>query len=604
MQRLTDALQFVRKNIRLVMKTLPVLWRAAPLETAFIVMVLLLQGLIPSFTLFIIREIVDSVALALSSDITLTLSAIAGLVVAWIVAVVLEIILSPWETVMQANLSAKLTAHINIMLMNKANSFPGLTYFEDADFYNEIEVLNREGSYSPLNLLLWLLSTMRYLIIIVSMLVLLATVAWWLPFLLIMATLPQTYITAKMQWQIWEIVVSKSQDVRRMHYFRNIMMTDRYAKEVRIFGLKDFCVTHYRDAFERFYEDTRDIRQKQAMTSTGLVLLSAAGNVIAFLYVVAQTLAGVISIGSVIVFVQALAYVQQTMSRLGESISGLLETLLYMEKFFIFMEREPALKVNQPGLPVAAAQSGIRFENVSFSYPDGRKALDSVSLSIAPGEVVAIVGENGAGKTTLVKLLARFYDPESGQILIDDTPLNSLNLTDWRQKLAVVFQDFNRFALPVQDSIRIGDLHAANGVQHAAEQSGFSEVAARLPDAYETQLGKPFGGTELSGGEWQKLALARAFMRRQDAQLLILDEPTASLDPRSEYEIYKRFAGLSENKTTLLITHRLASIHMADRIIVMKQGRIVEQGTHQELLLQNGEYASLWQMQSEKYQNV
>jgi ATP-binding cassette subfamily B protein len=509
-------------------------------------------------------------------------------------------------TLVQANLSARLTAHINTLLMQKAASFPGLHYFEDAAFYNDIEVLSREASYSPLNLLIWLISTVRYLLIIGGMLLLLGTIGVWLPVLLLIAALPRTYIVSKMQWNIWELVVAKSDDVRRMHYFSHLMLTDTYAKEVRLFGLEPFALDRYRSAFKRFYESTKQARQSQALWSTGLVLLSAAGNVIAFVYVIIQTAAGVISVGSVIVFVQALAYVQQYLGRLGESISALLETLLYIEKFFDFLETSPELPLPDPAHPVTNTPHRIRFENVSFSYPDGREALRDVSFSIHPGETVAIVGENGAGKTTLVKLLARFYDPDSGTIHIDGTPLPQVNLTDWRRQIAVVFQDFNRFALTVRDSIRTGSLHTSPAdaeIIIAADRAGFRRTAEKLPQGYDTQLGKQFSGTELSGGEWQKLALSRAFIRRDTAQLLILDEPTAALDPRSEYDIYTRFARLSENKTTLLITHRLASVHMADRILVMKDGALVEQGTHDALLAAGGEYAALWQMQSEKYQN-
>lgn len=244
----------------------------------------------------------------------------------------------------------------------------------------------------------------------------------------------------------------------------------------------------------------------------------------------------------------------------------------------------------------------IAFENVSFRYADGRGALEQVSFTIQPDETIAIVGENGAGKTTLVKLLMRLYDPTEGAITVGGIDLRDLDLVQWRRQIGVIFQDYGRYSLTIRENIGVGDLDVVNDEarqQAAAEKAGLASFIAHLPHGYDTMLGKQFGGTELSGGQWQKLSIARAFAR--ESQIFILDEPTAALDPRSEYEIYQHFTELTRGKTTLLITHRLASVRMAHRILVFKDGQLNEMGTHAGLLARNGEYAALWQMQAERF---
>lgn len=269
------------------------------------------------------------------------------------------------------------------------------------------------------------------------------------------------------------------------------------------------------------------------------------------------------------------------------------------------MDTEATMPVPIPGEPVLQPiESGITFENVDFAYPDGRVALSDISLTLNPGETVALVGENGAGKSTLVKLLARFYDPTQGNIFVDGKNIKDLNLDDWRQQIGAVFQDFCRYPLTVGENIALGDIGAMNDIgrlSNVSQKTGIAAQIEQLPGEYDTLLGKQFNGTELSGGQWQKVAIARAFMREKDAQLMILDEPTAALDPRSEYEIYSSFAKLVKDKIAILVTHRLASVRLADRILVLKAGKLVEVGTHEALLQQDGEYATLWNMQAKHY---
>jgi ATP-binding cassette subfamily B protein len=361
----------------------------------------------------------------------------------------------------------------------------------------------------------------------------------------------------------------------------------------------------YLEAFEDKYKALGELRGKQAFAITALGLLSAAGNAFSFCWVVMQALAGKLTPGSILLLIQSLAYIQQSITRFLQSSLKLQRSMLFMEMFFKFIDIQPTMSVCIPGKPVPKPiESGIIFDNVEFSYPDGRVALSGISLTLHPGETVALVGENGAGKSTLVKLLARFYDPTQGNIFVDGENLKDLNIEEWRRQLGVVFQDFCRYSLTIGENIALGDTSAMGNVERlkcASEKSGIAAKVEKLPAMYSTLLGKQFDGTELSGGEWQKLAIARAFLREEEAQIMILDEPTAALDPRSEYEIFSSFAELVRSKTAILVTHRLASVRLADLILVLKAGKLIEQGTHEELLQQNGEYAALWNMQAEQY---
>lgn len=293
---------------------------------------------------------------------------------------------------------------------------------------------------------------------------------------------------------------------------------------------------------------------------------------------------------------------QALVMALVEGFGQFFERALYFETYFRFTAATPSLQ--RPTVPQAlpAQLKHLSFENVTFRYPDGRIALSEVSFGIRAGETVAIVGENGAGKTTLIKLLLRFYDPTEGTVKVDGLDLRTVDLDAWRARVAAVFQNFNRYAYTLGENIRIGDISASwddEGLSQALEEVGLIDLLDTLNAGLRTPLGKEFGGTDLSGGQWQKLGMARALFR--DAEVLILDEPTAALDPRSEYELYQRFARLASGRTTILITHRLSSVRTADRILVLKEGRLIEAGSHSTLLAAGGEYADLWAMQAQRY---
>jgi ATP-binding cassette subfamily B protein len=581
------------------------LLRADHRDTLLLTLALAIQGLIPAYTIWVVTLSVEVIQTTLNTGRPPDSGYMLALIVAWFVAVAVSNLLDAWSVVVQGNLNDKLTAYVNQAIMQKSEGLLGLHMFEDAAYFDELQVIEAGASYQPLNLLIYLANALRGGITILSVALVLATVAWWLPIILIAAALPQAYAALKLQNLIWEATVATSVQARSLQYVASIMLSREFAKEARIFGVGAFAIGKYQKIFREHYALLSAVRARQGRQLSLLTLFSTAGNGLVFAWVIVSAVSTTLVLSSVVVFVQSLIYIQQNIFATIRDIGMLHSTLLYFQQLQTFLLREDPLPLALPGIRVnAPLEQGITFEDVSFAYPDGRTALKGVSLHIAPGETVAIVGENGAGKTTLVKLLARFYDPTHGTITVDGHDLRALDVRHWRGRISAIFQDFGEYAFTVSENIAFVDHDTPldhQRLDHAAKQAGIDAVIYTLPAGYETVASKEFGGTDFSGGQWQKIALARAYWAAQDADILILDEPTAALDPRSEHELYSQFTAIAQDKTTLLITHRLASVQDADRILVFKDGALVEQGTHDELLSRNGEYAELWRMQVSKY---
>lgn len=594
-------IQQIQRFLQVFGKSIALLWSAAPILTVLLIICQLLQGLAPAVSVWIVKQVVDTISAALTQKVNISTN-ITFLLAGWIAALMLESLLPPWVTVIQSNLNERLMGYINLKLMQKANAFEDLQAFEDTQFYDRLQILREEANQKPLYLLAGLGYLGKELATILTIAGLLSSLGWWVPTLLFAVSLPQAYISFRLEESAWRITEGKSQQMRRMDYFSSILLTDTYAKEVRLFGLGKFILNRYQRAFTDWHQAQSSIRFRQAGWSMLSASISAIANAGIFYWVVQQAIGGNLTPGSVLLYIQSLVYFEESVAQISYS-PILFEALVYMRSLFEFLAKQPILYINPSPVTVASNfTSGIEFKNVSFNYPDGRLALSNISFTIYPGETVALVGENGAGKTSLIKLLTRLYDPTSGSIFVDDTNLQDLDITQWRQRISVVFQDFGKYSLTLGENIKIGDLSIedTSRIDEAAQQAGIVSLLKRLPQGYETPLGKQFDGTELSGGQWQKLAIAHAFFRK-DAQVLILDEPTAALDPRSEFDVYQRFTELARGKTTVLVTHRLASVRMASRILVLKQGCLLEQGSHEELINKGGEYAALWKMQAEQY---
>lgn len=593
------------EGIKILLKSLPLFWRAAPLYTFGILIIMPLQGLMPAASVWIAKKIVDETLIYFQqggSD-----SVIMMLVTAWIVTVLISTALGPIHVAFQGLLSDKLIAHVNLKIMRKSNSLPDLTYFENPDFYDDIQIIEQEANWRPVNLIVFTANVARNIVTSISMLILLMNFSPIIAILIVLAIIPQTLVSFQLQKAAFDTLVWNSPESRKMKYYSSIMTNAQNAKEIRLFGLGNYFISMYRKTFNTVHTSMKKVRFKQVNLSTLLSLFSVASAGFGFYWVIKGALRGQFSAGDILLFSQSILLAQQSVTAVIEEASLLYDTLLYMKKFFRFLSIKTQFKIvpEHQALTIPNSyQSGIEFRNVSFSYPLSEKpVLKNMNLKINPGETVALVGENGAGKTTIVKLLSRLYEPTTGKITLEKNDINKYNLDDYRKLISVVFQDFVHYQLTMKENIGIGNIDQLEDtikIENALASSGLDNVIERLSYSYDTMLGKQFdGGTELSGGEWQKVAIARAFMR--DSPILILDEPTSALDPRSEDDVINKFIQLTKNKTVLLITHRLSAVKMADRIIVVDKGEIVEEGTHFELMGEMGIYKELYELQAEKY---
>ncbi|MBN2001905.1 MAG: ABC transporter ATP-binding protein [Anaerolineae bacterium] len=399
---------------------------------------------------------------------------------------------------------------------------------------------------------------------------------------------------------------------RRAPAWRNLMylgylLTDQsFVKEIKIFGLAQTLLGRYKQLYRQFYEENRGLALRRSLGNGGLQILALLAHFGGYLAVILRTAAGYLTLGDLTMYSAILTQAQATAGAIMFGLADLYEQNLFINNLFTFLGLQPHIPSNGGGKPIPEAlRTGIQMQNVTFHYPGvDEPVLREINLKIAPGEKIALVGENGAGKTTLIKLLARLYDPTEGTITFDDMDLREVNVASLHHQIGVIFQDFVRYPCSGRENIGFGQVEALGDderIQASARKSGAHEVLANLPNSYDTVLGRRFDdqGPDLSYGQWQKIALARAYMR--DAPVLILDEPTASLDAKSEYEVFKHFKELAKERTVILSSHRFSTVRMADRIIVLDDGRIVEEGSHEELMNAGALYAAMFNMQAEGY---
>ncbi|MEN9223272.1 MAG: ABC transporter ATP-binding protein, partial [Thermostichus sp. BF3_bins_97] len=407
-----------------LLRGFPLFWRAAPLEMSFLLLTLLVQGGIPPLSVWISKQVVDQVRELLEGSSPSDWGSLPALVVLWTVALAANAIFTPIAQTNWGNLRDRIRAHFDHLLMSKARSFLDIARFEDSRFYDQLQVVQRQSQEEPISLASVVVQFGQQLVTVIALCGLLMPLAAWIPLLLLATTLPQAVVALRLQKQIWDLTEDHSPQMRRMSYFSNLMLTDSYAKEVRLFNLSDFLIGHYWQAFQQMHQSMRSLRRRQALWSGGLSLLGSLGNGLAFAWVVWRAGSGLLSAGDVLLFVQSLSLIQGSLFRLVAEMVFLYDALSFLIRLFAYLDTQPTFHLAaHPVAPPLPIQQGIRFDRVSFHYPDGRIALNSLSFSIHPGETVALVGENGAGKTTLVKLLTRLYDPSEGHIWVDHQDL-------------------------------------------------------------------------------------------------------------------------------------------------------------------------------------
>jgi ATP-binding cassette subfamily B protein len=493
--------------------------------------------------------------------------------------------------------------HVSLRLMEHAATLD-LVSFEDPVFYDRMERARRQSS-ARLGLLASLAGMAQQLLTLLSLLSAVIFFYPWLLVLLAAATLPVFWGETRFAMLNYSMLFRYTPERRELDYLRFLGASNESAKEVKIFGLGQHLAERSRRLFDRFYAENRKLAIKRAVHGVLLNLAPTGAYYGAYALIILRALAGTLSVGGLTLMVGAFSRARNIMDSLVSGLVGVSEQALFIKDLFDFLETIPSI-MSKPGaiLPPRPIRVGFEFQHVSFSYPgQATRVLDNVSFSFYPNERIALVGENGAGKTTLVKLLARLYDPTEGRILLDGVDLRDYDVDELRNEIGVIFQDYMRYDMLVSENIgfgRITEIGDEDRVRRSAEKSLAATVVANLPKAYNQMLGRRFeGGVDLSTGQWQKMALARAYMR--DAQILILDEPTASLDARAEFEVYQRFVDLTAGKMAVLISHRFSTVRMADRILVLEHGRIAEQGSHQQLVAQGGKYAELFELQAAGY---
>ncbi|MGV3694769.1 MAG: ABC transporter ATP-binding protein [Paracoccus marcusii] len=591
---------------------LVMVWRASPALTLAMVALRLMRALMPVAMLWVGKLIIDQVVALSAAGGPDTLAGwwesglahpLIGLVALELALAIAQDVLGRLVAYVDALLQEKLVIDISIRLMDHAADLD-LASFEDASFQDRLDRARRQ-TMGRIPLLNQLMQQMQDSVTVISFGVGLVVYNPWLVVLLALALIPSLMGEMHFNARTYALNHARAADRRERDYLRMIAATAETAKEVKIFSLSPWLRDRYLTLARRFYLENRVIQRRQLSVMAVLTALGTLAYYAAFLWIIARTLTGQLSIGDLTFLSGSFLRLRGLLEGLLSGFSSMAGQAMYLDDLFDFFTARPAIASPADPLPVPVPiAQGFRFENVGFRYP-GRDdwAIRGMTLELRAGETVALVGENGAGKTTIVKLLARLYDPDEGRITLDGRDLRDYDLDQLRGTVGVIFQDFVRYAVTAAENIAIGRIDARDDrprIVTAAERSLADQVIAKLPKGYDQMVGKRFArGLDLSGGEWQKLAIARAYMR--DAQLLVLDEPTAALDARAEYEVFLRFRDLTQGRTALLISHRFSSVRMADRIIVLEGGRVQDQGSHAELVDRPGRYKELFELQAQGY---
>jgi ATP-binding cassette, subfamily B, bacterial len=594
-----------QKRIK-ALKNLPSLfgmvWAAAPIVVVSSLVCRLLAALVPLGILAVTRLIIDSI-FRLTSNHTPLPGAFWWMVSLEFALASLAMITSRLIDFCDSRLADKFTCYINVRIMQHATSLDLVSY-EDPLFYDKLERARVQGT-DRIGMIQATGRLVQEFFTTVSLAASIFIFSPWILFTLIMCTLPTFLSETHFAFLGYALSSQQTPARREMEYFRVLGGSKESAKELRLFGLGSFLVDRYQALANEVHHQTFGLARRRLFIGLSFALLGTIGYYGSYAFAIHQTVIGVLSLGTLTLLAGAIAGTNSNIQAVLGTFSSIAGQALFLTDLLEFFSVKPKVFSKPDAMLVPRPiRRGFEFKNVSFSYPgSSKKVLNDINFRLEPGERIALVGKNGQGKTTIVKLLTRLYEPTAGQILLDGVDIRDYNLQDLWKEIGVIFQDFMRYELPCYENIamgRIEDRKNSSRIRAAAHKSLADEVIQKLPHHYNQRLGCRFeGGVDLSGGEWQKIALARAYLR--DSQLLILDEPTASLDARSEHEVFERFSELTEGKMALLISHRLSTVRMADRILVLDNGKIAEEGPHEQLIKIGGGYAEMFELQAASY---
>jgi ATP-binding cassette, subfamily B, bacterial len=588
-----------------LLPALKLVWQSSPKWTAVRAITLIFQGVLPLVSLFLLKLIIDQIAQSITVlnrnaafDRALFLLLLLGGVM---------LVTSAFTTLSEVVSTAqtqRVTDYMQELLHSKSVA-ADLEYYENAQYYDTLQRAQQEAPFRPNQILTRVAQILQNGISLVGILGLLLSLYWGLAGVLLVAAMPALWVRLRFSKVLYQWQRKRTALNRQAMYLGVMLVHDQYAKEVRLFNLGQLFRERFRNIRAQIYQETLHITIRKAIASLCAESFAEILTIGIFIFIAYETIHGRLKIGDLVLYQQALQRGETALQGVLSGLSGLYEDNLFLNNLYEFLDLKPKIKdAPYPKSFPIPVQQGIVVDRVSFQYGNTlRHALHNVSLTIRPKETIALVGENGSGKTTLIKLLCRLYDPTKGNITIDGINIQDFAIADLRQHMSVIFQDYAKYHFSARENIWLGNVQiplSDSSIESAARRGGAHEVIQHLPNGYDTVLGKLFEtGEELSIGQWQKVALARAFLR--ESQLIVLDEPTSAMDPKAEYEVFQRFKELTKDQMAVIISHRLSTVKMADRIYVMSKGRIIEQGTHTELMALQGDYAHLFETQAQSY---
>ena len=599
----------IKRKIKESLHLLPAIrlvWQATPRWTIVRIVLILVLGILPLASLYLTKLIIDTITNTnLAAEVEVVIHEVLILVILAGSVLLVTTICQSFAELASTIQGQKIIDYTQSVIQAKAIEVD-LEYYENPQYHDTLERAQEEAYYRPSQIVEDLIRVAQNTVLLIAMIGLLISLHWGIAGVLFVAAIPALLVKIKYAKILYYWYRQWTSMERQAEYLDWLLTGDTFAKEIRLFNLGNLFRERFRNLRAQIHQKTIQIDTKQTIAS--LIAKAIAGTLVflAYTVIIRQTIEGAIAIGDLVLYHQAFQKGSNALQGLLGSLSGLYEDNLFIANLYEFLNFQPQIATSaNPKLVPNPMQIGIRFENVNFQYRDSdRQALKDINLTLQPRQIIAFVGENGSGKTTLIKLLCRLYDPVSGNITIDGIDLRKFDLVDLRNQISVVFQDYVRYYFTARENVWLGNTNITphtDRITIAAQKAGADEVIASLPRGYDTVLGKWFdGGEELSVGQWQKIALARSFLR--DSQIIILDEPTSAIDPKAEEEIFLKFRQLIDNRTAILISHRLSTVKMADCIYVMHQGAIVERGTHDELMKQGGTYAHLFATQARYYQ--